>query len=222
MRQNTHTHTHTHTCAHTRTHSNKLHTKAGSSAETTGQKGGAQYIYSDEREKPTPTREYFSWQDSHSDMMERLKGLQHHQTSFTRDVQETSLSKKIKEATTRNRKIMKGKHSLVKQMPTNGSKLTTHTASRQIKRQGSKIDPHSKQSRGTRRCQTCCQKRHRREEGRGNAGMLNVSEIKRSATRLPRWLRGKESACQHRRPGFDPWPGKIPHAAGPLSQCPRV
>ena len=30
---------------------------------------------------------------------------------------------------------------------------------------------------------------------------------------LPRWLRGKESACQCRRcrrPGFDPWVGKIP------------
>ena len=32
-------------------------------------------------------------------------------------------------------------------------------------------------------------------------------------TGLPRWLSGKESACQcrrHRRPGFDPWIGKIP------------
>ena len=31
--------------------------------------------------------------------------------------------------------------------------------------------------------------------------------------RLPRWLSGKESACQHRRcrrPGFNPWDGKIP------------
>ena len=27
---------------------------------------------------------------------------------------------------------------------------------------------------------------------------------------LPRWHRGKESACQCRRPGFDPWIGKIP------------
>ena len=33
------------------------------------------------------------------------------------------------------------------------------------------------------------------------------------ATWLPRWLSGKESACQCRRPkrcGFDPWVGKIP------------
>ena len=27
---------------------------------------------------------------------------------------------------------------------------------------------------------------------------------------LPRWLGGKESACQRRKPGFDPWVGKIP------------
>ena len=27
---------------------------------------------------------------------------------------------------------------------------------------------------------------------------------------LPRWLRGKESACQYRRPRFCPWDGKIP------------
>ena len=27
---------------------------------------------------------------------------------------------------------------------------------------------------------------------------------------LPRWLSGKESACQHRRHGFDPWVRKIP------------
>ena len=27
---------------------------------------------------------------------------------------------------------------------------------------------------------------------------------------LRRWLNGKESACQYRRPRFDPWVGKIP------------
>ena len=26
---------------------------------------------------------------------------------------------------------------------------------------------------------------------------------------LPGWLRGKESPCQHRRRGFNPWVGKI-------------
>ena len=28
--------------------------------------------------------------------------------------------------------------------------------------------------------------------------------------RLPRWLSGKEFACQFKRCGFDPWVGKIP------------
>ena len=31
-----------------------------------------------------------------------------------------------------------------------------------------------------------------------------------SNRRLPWWLSGKESACQYRRCGFDPWVGKIP------------
>ena len=36
---------------------------------------------------------------------------------------------------------------------------------------------------------------------------------------------GKEPACQcrrHKRPGFDPKSGKIPHAMGQLSLCARV
>ena len=33
------------------------------------------------------------------------------------------------------------------------------------------------------------------------------------------WLSGKESTCQYRRHRFDPWSGKIPHAAGHLSLC---
>ena len=36
---------------------------------------------------------------------------------------------------------------------------------------------------------------------------------------LPWWLSGKESSCQRRRHGFDPWSGKIPHARGQLSLC---
>ena len=36
---------------------------------------------------------------------------------------------------------------------------------------------------------------------------------------LPWWLSGKESACQCRRLGFDPWSGNIPHAAEQLSPC---
>jgi len=27
---------------------------------------------------------------------------------------------------------------------------------------------------------------------------------------LPRWLSGKESTCQCRRCGFDPWDGRVP------------
>ena len=34
---------------------------------------------------------------------------------------------------------------------------------------------------------------------------------------LPWWLSGKEFTCQCRRHGFDPWSGKIPHAARQLS-----
>ena len=40
--------------------------------------------------------------------------------------------------------------------------------------------------------------------------------------RLLRWLSGKESACQCRRHGFDPWSGKIPLAAEQLNLCPRA
>ena len=38
-------------------------------------------------------------------------------------------------------------------------------------------------------------------------------------TGLPWWRSGKESACQFRGHGFEPWSGKIPHAAEQLSQC---
>ena len=34
---------------------------------------------------------------------------------------------------------------------------------------------------------------------------------------LPWWLSGKESTCQCRRRGFDPWSGEMPHAAELLS-----
>ena len=36
---------------------------------------------------------------------------------------------------------------------------------------------------------------------------------------LPWWLNSKESACQRRGNGFDPWSRKIPHAAEKLSPC---
>ena len=69
----------------------------------------------------TCNQEYSTWQGFHSDLMERSKVLQtrknrivqYHQTSFTRNVKETSLIKKEKTAT-RNIKIMKGKISLIK------------------------------------------------------------------------------------------------------------
>ena len=34
--------------------------------------------------------------------------------------------------------------------------------------------------------------------------------LKSKISRASLWLRGKESACQWRRPGFDPWVGQIP------------
>ena len=39
---------------------------------------------------------------------------------------------------------------------------------------------------------------------------------------LPRWLSGKESTCQCRRPGFSAWSRKIPHTAERLSSCTTV
>ena len=40
--------------------------------------------------------------------------------------------------------------------------------------------------------------------------------------RLPRWLRGKESACQCRRHGFNFWSGRISHAEKQLSACATI
>ena len=37
--------------------------------------------------------------------------------------------------------------------------------------------------------------------------------------RFPRWLSGKESTCQCRRHGFNPWSGKTPLATEQLSPC---
>ena len=42
-------------------------------------------------------------------------------------------------------------------------------------------------------------------------------EIKNKQTVLPWWSSGWESTCQCRGHGFDPWPGKIPHATEQLS-----
>ena len=37
--------------------------------------------------------------------------------------------------------------------------------------------------------------------------------------KVPWWLSGKESACQSRRHGFNPWSAKVPHVLGQLSLC---
>ena len=41
----------------------------------------------------------------------------------------------------------------------------------------------------------------------------------KTALGLPRWRSGWEPACQCRGHGFEPWSGKIPHAAEQLSPC---
>ena len=44
-------------------------------------------------------------------------------------------------------------------------------------------------------------------------------EIKSISWGLPWWHSGWESACQCRGHGFEPWSGKISHAAEQLSPC---
>ena len=42
------------------------------------------------------------------------------------------------------------------------------------------------------------------------------NRVKESVEGLPWWRSGWESACQCRGRGFEPWSGRIPHAAGQL------
>ena len=50
--------------------------------------------------------------------------------------------------------------------------------------------------------------------------MNNIQAYYINTTRgLPWWRSGWESACQRRGHGFEPWSGKIPHAAEHLSPC---
>ncbi|KAJ8787545.1 hypothetical protein J1605_022860, partial [Eschrichtius robustus] len=50
------------------------------------------------------------------------------------------------------------------------------------------------------------------------AGSVAVAcGLSNSPPGLPWWRSGWESACQCREHGFDPWSGKIPHAAEQLS-----
>ena len=44
-----------------------------------------------------------------------------------------------------------------------------------------------------------------------------TKETKTSKVGLPWWLSDKQTTCQHRRHGFDPWVRNIPHAPGQLS-----
>ena len=44
-------------------------------------------------------------------------------------------------------------------------------------------------------------------------GCCHFADVERRPA-LPRWLSGKESACQHGRHGFNPWVGKIPLEKG--------
>ena len=46
-----------------------------------------------------------------------------------------------------------------------------------------------------------------------------ILESKSPPWGLPWWSSGWESVCQCRGNGFDPWSGKIPHAAGQMSPC---
>ena len=49
-----------------------------------------------------------------------------------------------------------------------------------------------------------------------------MTSIRKNNARLPWWLSGQESTCYHRRHGFDPWSGKIPHAVKQLSPCVKL
>ena len=46
--------------------------------------------------------------------------------------------------------------------------------------------------------------------------------IKNTNRGLPSWLSGKESTCQSRGHGFDPWSKKIPDVAWQLSLEPQL
>ena len=45
------------------------------------------------------------------------------------------------------------------------------------------------------------------------------SSLQRSTGRLPGWFSGKETACQCRRHGFNPWSGKIAQASEQQNPC---
>ena len=57
----------------------------------------------------------------------------------------------------------------------------------------------------------------------GASDSLHVHKrVKKLLQGFPWWLSGKESACQCRRHGLDPWSRKIPHAMEQLNPCART
>ena len=62
---------------------------------------------------------------------------------------------------------------------------------------------------------------HQKEQevARLRTRQLDCQTLKKSPMGLPWWHNGWESACQCRGHGFEPWSGKIPHAAEQLGPC---
>ena len=57
---------------------------------------------------------------------------------------------------------------------------------------------------------------HKREKQCGFKESASGFGVKNPELGLPWWCSGWESACQCRGHGFEPWSGKIPHAAEQL------
>ena len=49
--------------------------------------------------------------------------------------------------------------------------------------------------------------------------IIREMQMKTTMRELPWWLSGKDSLCQCRRHGFNPWSGRIPHALDQLNLC---
>ena len=62
-----------------------------------------------------------------------------------------------------------------------------------------------------------CKKHYRESCSLKWKNNLKLCEGIKISIGFPWWLKGKESACQCRRHGFNPWSGKFPHAVEQLS-----